>query len=444
MTTYTLPAFLISSNSLGIPTGLVMGNVQIVAPDTTTSFTYTVNSVENFDNLGFTNVVTLDHNIYSKTVGSSGENVRDTNYTAIFDVNWGGSNQTTLMIVSVSETLRAGVVLGGAAIPVFASLSDYYDWVDTFNNLIPTDGGSLAPGQTIDFASLPGVDISQNDMIVGTDGIDTASFGGPADSYTISVSNTGVMVEDRRADGIGTGIDSLQSIERLQFSGGTAPFSENILDLDQFNGLIELQSGQIDSVIELYIAYFGRAPDAFGLYFWGNAFADGVTLSEMATLFIDQDETRALYPESLTNADFVTSVYNNVLGRVPDQIGFDFWISILNSDAVGRDHFILAVLGGAKADTPSGSASEFINQQLQDQAFLANKTEIGAYYAINRGMSDVDHASDVMSLFDGTLQSFNAAVEAVDSYYFADLDPDSGAFLMTLVGVSQDPTYQIV
>jgi hypothetical protein len=33
-----------------------------------------------------------------------------------------------------------------------------------------------------------------------------------------------------------------------------------------------------------------------------------------------------------------------VLGRIPDQAGFDFWVGILASGAQGRDQFILSVL----------------------------------------------------------------------------------------------------
>jgi len=48
------------------------------------------------------------------------------------------------------------------------------------------------------------------------------------------------------------------------------------------------------------------------------------TLEKMAALFGTQDETIAAYPDGTANDVFATSVYNNVLGRTPDQAGIDF------------------------------------------------------------------------------------------------------------------------
>lgn len=72
-------------------------------------------------------------------------------------------------------------------------------------------------------------------------------------------------------------------------------------------------ASDFESFIKLYIAYFNRSPDAVGLNFWGTAFANGTTLEQMATLFVDLDETRATYPDSTSNTDFVTAVYDNVV-----------------------------------------------------------------------------------------------------------------------------------
>ena len=181
-----------------------------------------------------------------------------------------------------------------------------------------------------------------------------------------------------------------------------------------------------ETFIELYIAYFNRAPDAVGLNFWGTAFANGASLEEMATLFIDQDETSAAYPAGTSNSVFAETVYNNVLGRTPDQLGFDFWINQLDSGNVSRDQFILEVLRGVQPGTP-------------DKGYLDSKVDIGAYFAVNKGMSDVDNASAALELFNGSEASIDAAVTAIDGYYADALDPTNGEFLMQVVGVLDDP-----
>jgi hypothetical protein len=126
----------------------------------------------------------------------------------------------------------------------------------------------------------------------------------------------------------------------------------------------------------------------------------------------------------------VTRVYQNVLGREPDDVGLDFWVrGITNDKNITPAVFILELLGGAKA--PTGGAS--------DRAYLQTKTELGAYFAVNKGMSVGENGTAAMSLFDGTQQGLENAIAATDAFYEAALDPENGEFLMQLVGVIDDP-----
>ncbi|MFK7835214.1 MAG: DUF4214 domain-containing protein [Sulfitobacter sp.] len=271
-----------------------------------------------------------------------------------------------------------------------------------------------------------------NDMIDGGAGADTALYSGTQSNYTLTLSAAGTTVQDRRGT---DGTDTITNVEALAFGDNTGgPF-----DLTVFAGTQNLSETAMESFIELYIAYFNRAPDAVGLNFWGTAFANGTTLQQMATLFTDQDETRATYAADLSNADFVTAVYSNVLGRQGDQAGFDFWVGVLDSGGRTRDQFILSVLEGAKAAPPAGATPEFMQQQLADQQYLSIKTDIGAYYSVTRGLSDVPQATAVMNLFDGSAGSVNTAQAAIDSFYNDALDAENGQFLMQLVGVVDDP-----
>ena len=258
-----------------------------------------------------------------------------------------------------------------------------------------------------------------DDRIIGGPGTDTAHYSGEQSSYTLQIGPGTTTITDRRPGGDGT--DELIDMEFLDFSSGTFdPF-----DLIKFGGAAELSPEDFESVIELYIAYFNRAPDAIGLNFWGTAFANGTTLEEMATLFIEQPETLATYPPGTSNGDFVDAVFSNVLGRSPDEAGFNFWLGILQDDLVSRDQFILEVLRGVQSGSP-------------DQAYLDLKVDIGAYFGVHKGMSDVDNASAAMALFDGTQASTDAAVAAIDAYHADALAPDTGEFMISLVGVLEE------
>lgn len=240
----------------------------------------------------------------------------------------------------------------------------------------------------------------------GGDGRDTARFEGSVDNYVINFEAGFVTVEAQRGDG---GFTSAVNIEFLDF--GMNP-GDDPLELATINGLSRLSADDLSSFVELYIAYFNRAPDALGLSFWGTAFANGTSLEQMASFFIDQPETRAAYPSNTSNQQFVSTVFTNVLGRLPDQEGLDFWVEVLGNGSVSQDQFILRVLEGAKSDLKPVQGQNFVNQQLADRAFLENKVNIGLFFAIDAGMSDVENAASVMAMFDGSQSSFARAQSA--------------------------------
>lgn len=272
-----------------------------------------------------------------------------------------------------------------------------------------------------------------NDRLEGQDGRDIAYFDGDQARYTLSVGPDGTTVTDRQ--GI-FGSDVITSVELLDFEVDRV---DDLFNLELFGGLGTLSGEALESFIELYIAYFNRAPDALGLSFWGTAFANGTTLEQSATFFVDQDETRATYPADQSNTDFATAVYDNVLGRIPDQVGFEFWVGVLDDGSVRPDQFILAILEGAKAAPPADASPDFIAQQQADQAYLANKTDIGTYFAVTKGMSNVEDAATVMQLFDGSQTSIQAAVAATDVFFTEASAAEGGDFLMQVVGVLDDP-----
>lgn len=181
-----------------------------------------------------------------------------------------------------------------------------------------------------------------NDFLYGDDGVDTAVYSGRQNDYTLELSPVQITITDRQSNRDGT--DALEGIEFLRFD---EDFNEHF-SLTTFVQSDNIRAVSIPSFTELYIAYFNRAPDAIGFHFWGSALANGSTLEDLASLFMDQNETRLTYPEGTSNIEFTTSVYNNLFGRVPDQAGLEFWVSALDSGNVSRDQFILEVLRGVQ------------------------------------------------------------------------------------------------
>ena len=87
----------------------------------------------------------------------------------------------------------------------------------------------------------------------------------------------------------------------------------------------------IDATARLYRALLGRAPDKGGLAFWINRRRSGAwTLVKMADYFASSAEFKRKYG-TLTNRQFVTRIYTDVLGRPADPGGVDFWTNQLDT-----------------------------------------------------------------------------------------------------------------
>lgn len=284
-----------------------------------------------------------------------------------------------------------------------------------------------------------------DDTLNGGEGRDTSAYEGDMSSFTLTLSPTSTVIEDRR--NISEGRDTLISIEELDFLNEIPVFGGAPMQLDRFDGPTSLFAADFAAITELYIAYFNRAPDAIGLYFWATEFANGLSIEDMAVFFFNQAETRATYADALdesgttlTDVDtFVTAVYSNVLGRAFDEAGRQFWTGVLQDGSVTPASFISEIIKGAKAPADDDATQAFKDQKTADVAYLSTKTDIGAYFAVIKGMSDVGNASSAMALFDGSDASITSSVAAIDGF-FADAQVASTAeFLMPLVGVIDDP-----
>jgi hypothetical protein len=89
----------------------------------------------------------------------------------------------------------------------------------------------------------------------------------------------------------------------------------------------------VDAVIREYQAAFGRVPDQAGVAFWVDAVAaNPAALATLNVTFANSPEFFTLYGATATtpglnNVALVSALYENVLGRTPDQAGLDFWVS---------------------------------------------------------------------------------------------------------------------
>ncbi|WP_421117971.1 DUF4214 domain-containing protein [Aquihabitans daechungensis] len=84
-------------------------------------------------------------------------------------------------------------------------------------------------------------------------------------------------------------------------------------------------TANVDPVARLYRAFLGRTPDASGLAFWvGRKRAGTWSVTRMADSFAASTEFERTYG-TLTDRQFVTRIYTDVLGRPADAAGVDYW-----------------------------------------------------------------------------------------------------------------------
>lgn len=152
---------------------------------------------------------------------------------------------------------------------------------------------------------------SKNDVFDGGAGIDTVIFAGKRTDYMIDKSATGYSVSGILSNA--GGIDTLVNVERLKFSDMTIAF-----DI----------AGNAGQAYRLYQAAFNRTPDSGGLGFQTNAMDTGATLTQLAQDFINSPEFTGTYG-NMSDMQYVTQLYQNVLHRAPDTAGLDFHVKNL-------------------------------------------------------------------------------------------------------------------
>jgi hypothetical protein len=154
-----------------------------------------------------------------------------------------------------------------------------------------------------------------SDTIEGGTGLDTIKYTLAQANYTLVRGESSSTIQELST----STYDSLSTVERIVFSDKAVA--------------LDIGSGEVGgSCYRIYKAAFNRTPDEGGLGYWIGQMDLGKTLVEVSAGFIDSDEFRASYGINPSNGEFLTKVYNNVLGRDPDSGGYDWWVDQLTNN----------------------------------------------------------------------------------------------------------------
>jgi serralysin len=151
--------------------------------------------------------------------------------------------------------------------------------------------------------------------MIGGAGLDTVYMWGSASSSIISRSGDVTFIKDM----ILGDVDILTSdVEQAEF-------------LDGIIVVFDFSTQLATDVYKLYQAAFARMPDNVGFRYWVDiADKTHLALNTVSNFFLTSTEFAQKYVVA-TNAQFISALYHNVLGRDPDAQGAEYWVKELNS-----------------------------------------------------------------------------------------------------------------
>jgi S-layer protein len=179
----------------------------------------------------------------------------------------------------------------------------------------------------------------------------------------------------------------------------TAAVDSGALTLLQVENAIVASPETQDSVVpivEMYTA-LGRAPDAVGLSDWVGALKGGASLTAIAGAFLSSPEGEALYGTgagpgaSDANTAFVTTVYEEVLGRVPDATGLAGWTSALNNGTLTPAEVLTEIVQSPEAQQRDATpVTNFLIAAGQGTADFGGSLNIpGTTFTLTTGQDNI-------------------------------------------------------
>lgn len=207
-------------------------------------------------------------------------------------------------------------------------------------------------------------------------------------------------------------------------------------------------------VEQLYVAYFGRPADPTGLSNFGaqlaaaNAptdiqgllavYSSNATVKALIDSFGTSGESQKLYGNTNPTA-FVQAVFSNVLGRMPQTAGLNFWVAALNSGSITYGNAALQIMAGALANNTAQGVidTQLINNritvaldftgQVTAQNAVSDYSGSTAAATARNMLGEVDSKTDTTA-FDATVNTTVASlISSTPVNNVAPISVDSGA-----------------
>lgn len=166
-------------------------------------------------------------------------------------------------------------------------------------------------------------------------------------------------------------------------------------------------SAQGLALTKLYLAGFNRAPEKGGFAYWSSLLKGGQTMDAIVKTVFSLPIVKAIYPDSMSDGDFLSVIYQNIFGKHPDAAGLAYWLTLL-ADGRERGTLVMTMID-AGLGTVDGTPGK---------AFIANRLAVAAYAADKQAISGksitIGQSVSILQSVNGDLATASSAKARVD------------------------------
>lgn len=254
---------------------------------------------------------------------------------------------TEIVFVTTSDTALTDVTVNADVPAIFFQGAGGVN--ATIGSVPATASGNSSAATTADAIARIVVGTAGADTITITDGKNTQIVAGDKDVVKAGSGHT-VVVAAQGASTVVGGTDTIVEAAgkegdfTVTSANGHAKITNastnvsvdmtgvNYVRLDNNDALIFAGNTKEAVVANLFQAVLGRTADASGLEYWFNQVDSGVSVKSIAQSLMASSEYTGT---EQTDAAFVTSLYQEMMGRTADTAGNAFWLEML-SQGVSR------------------------------------------------------------------------------------------------------------
>lgn len=187
-----------------------------------------------------------------------------------------------------------------------------------------------------------------------------------------------------------------------------------------------IQQSAQDAVTELYLGFFGRAPEPAGLIFWAEQLQTGnASVMQVANQFSQSIEFSRQY-DGLSAEEVVTKIYEHVLDRAPDSDGLTFWLNALKT-GTPVSSLVWAIVDSAFDQTATADGLLVQGKIFQAEASVAPiiYQQSSVPWSITTGFGEINVAAALSAVFASSVaqtSSFKSSVNqwAISTAHFQD------------------------